>query len=93
MKKRIEIIFIFIFLVLFSLLTIYPVLNILGVSIRSDNAFNTRSLSIVQFSESYEDQNKNGKWDDAEKFTDTNNIPLEEIIGNVKEKRRSIQPN
>ena len=72
MKKRIEIIFIFIFLVLFSLLTIYPVLNILGVSIRSDNAFNTRSLSIVQFSESYEDQNKNGKWDIGEQYVDSN---------------------
>ena len=72
MKKRIEIIFIFIFLVLFSLLTIYPVLNILGVSIRSDNAFNTRSLSIVQFSESYEDQNKNKKWDIGEQYVDSN---------------------
>tara|TARA_B100000700_G_C15035860_1_gene852763 strand:+ start:1247 stop:2164 length:918 start_codon:yes stop_codon:yes gene_type:complete len=72
MKKRIEISFIFIFLVLFSLLTIYPVLNILGVSIRSDNAFNTRSLSIVQFSESYEDQNKNGKWDIDEQYVDSN---------------------
>jgi len=72
MKKRIEIIFIFIFLVLFSLLTIYPVLNILGVSIRSDNAFNTRSLSIVQFSENYEDQNKNGKWDIGEQYVDSN---------------------
>ena len=72
MKKRLETIFIFIFLVLFSLLTVYPVLNILGVSIRTDNAFNTRSLSIVQFSESYVDKNNNGEWDLGENYIDEN---------------------
>ena len=72
MKKRLETIFIFIFLVLFSLLTVYPVLNILGVSIRTDNAFNTRSLSIVQFSESYVDKNNNGEWDLGENYIDGN---------------------
>ena len=72
MKKRLETIFIFIFLVLFSLMTVYPVLNILGVSIRTDNAFNTRSLSIVQFSESYVDKNNNGEWDLGENYIDEN---------------------
>ena len=72
MKKRLETIFIFIFLVLFSLLTVYPVLNILGVSIRTDNAFNTRSLSIVQFPESYVDKNNNGEWDLGENYIDEN---------------------
>ena len=71
-KKRIEVIFVFLFLVFFSMLTVYPVLNIIGVSLRDDNAFNTRSLSIVQFAESYEDKNKNGIWDKGEYFLDTN---------------------
>ena len=71
-KKRIEVIFVFLFLVFFSILTVYPVLNIIGVSLRDDNAFNTRSLSIVQFAESYEDKNKNGIWDKGEYFLDTN---------------------
>ena len=48
MKKRIEVALIFLFLTLFSLGTIYPVLNILGVSLRTDNAFQTRSLSLIQ---------------------------------------------
>ena len=72
MKKRIEVIVVFLFLVLFSMLTVYPVINIIGVSIRNDNAFNTRSLSIVQFSESYKDVNRNGVWDNGESFVDTN---------------------
>jgi arabinogalactan oligomer/maltooligosaccharide transport system permease protein len=46
MRKKIETIFIFSFLVLFTLATLYPALNILGVSLRTDDAFQTRSLAI-----------------------------------------------
>jgi len=73
MKKRIEVALIFLFLTLFSLGTIYPVLNILGVSLRTDNAFQTRSLSLIQIGENYTDLNNNGGWDNGESFTDTNN--------------------
>ena len=73
MKKRIEVALIFLFLTLFSLGTIYPVLNILGVSLRTDNAFQTRSLSLIQIGENYTDFNNNGQWDNGESFTDTNN--------------------
>ena len=73
MKKQIEVALIFIFLTLFSLGTIYPVLNILGVSLRTDNAFQTRSLSLIQIGENYTDINNNGQWDNGESFTDTNN--------------------
>ena len=73
MKKRIEVALIFVFLTLFSLGTIYPVLNILGVSLRTDNAFQTRSLSLIQIGENYTDLNNNGQWDNGESFTDTNN--------------------
>ena len=73
MKKQIEVVLIFLFLTLFSLGTIYPVLNILGVSLRTDNAFQTRSLSLIQIGENYTDLNNNGQWDNGESFTDTNN--------------------
>ena len=73
MKKRIEVALIFLLLTLFSLGTIYPVLNILGVSLRTDNAFQTRSLSLIQIGENYTDFNNNGQWDNGESFTDTNN--------------------
>ena len=73
MKNQIEVVLIFLFLTLFSLGTIYPVLNILGVSLRTDNAFQTRSLSLIQFGENYTDINNNGQWDNGESFTDTNN--------------------
>ena len=73
MKKRIEVALIFLFFTLFSLGTIYPVLNILGVSLRTDNAFQTRSLSLIQIGENYTDINNNGQWDNGESFTDTNN--------------------
>tara|TARA_B100001105_G_scaffold204323_1_gene168108 strand:- start:191 stop:1108 length:918 start_codon:yes stop_codon:yes gene_type:complete len=73
MKKQIEVVLIFLFLTLFSLGTIYPVLNILGVSLRTDNAFQTRSLSLIQIGENYTDINNNGQWDNGESFTDTNN--------------------
>ena len=48
-------------------------LNILGVSLRTDNAFQTRSLSLIQIGENYTDINNNGQWDNGESFTDTNN--------------------
>ena len=70
--KRIETVLIFLFLSLFSLATIYPVLNILGVSLRTDNAFQTRSLSLFEISEDYSDLNNNGQWDKGEHFTDAN---------------------
>ena len=73
MKKRIEVALIFLFLTLFSLGTIYPVLNILGVSLRTDNAFQTRSLLLIQVDENYTDLNNNGQWNNGESFTDTNN--------------------
>ena len=73
MNKRIEVALIFLFLELFSLGPIYPVLNILGVSLRTDNAFQTRSLSLIQIGENYTDINNNGQWDNGESFTDTNN--------------------
>ena len=73
MKKQIEVVLIFLFLTFFSLGTIYPVLNILGVSLRTDNAFQTRSLSLIQIGENYADINNNGQWDNGESFTDTNN--------------------
>ena len=72
MKYKIETIMVFIFLLIFSFLTIYPILNILGVSLRHDNAFNTRSLSFIQFSEKYTDENQNGLWDLNEDFIDSN---------------------
>ena len=73
MKKQIEVVLIFLFLTLFSLGTIYPVLNILGVSLRTDNAFQTRSLSLIQIGENYTDLNNNEQWDNGESFTDMNN--------------------
>jgi len=72
MRKKIEVILIFLFLSFFSLGTIYPVLNILGVSLRTDNAFQTRSLSLVEFGEDYSDLNNNSQWDNGESFTDAN---------------------
>ncbi len=46
MNKKIETWIIFIFLSLFTLATLYPVLNIISVSMRTDNAFETQSLSL-----------------------------------------------
>ena len=53
MNKKIETILIFIFLVIFTLITIYPVLNVIGISLRSENAFNTKSLLIFDKSSSF----------------------------------------
>lgn len=73
MDKKIETIIIFTFLSLFCLATIYPVLNIVGVSLRTDDAFQSRSLSLIEFEEKYEDINGNGKWDKGERYEDVNN--------------------
>jgi len=73
MSKKIETIIIFTFLSLFCLATIYPVLNIVGVSLRTDDAFQSRSLSLIEFEEKYEDINGNGKWDKGERYEDVNN--------------------
>ena len=47
MNKKTETWLIFIFLLFFTLLTIYPILNIISVSLRIDNAFQTRSLAFI----------------------------------------------
>ena len=52
MNKKFETILIFVFLVIFTLITIYPVLNVIGISLRSENAFNTKSLLLFDKSSS-----------------------------------------
>ena len=54
MNKRIETLVIFLFLTAFTLLTIYPVLNIISVSLRVDNAFQTKSLAFFDENSSLE---------------------------------------
>ena len=44
MRKKIETWLIFLFLTIFTLGTIYPILNIIGISLRLDNAFQSKSL-------------------------------------------------
>ena len=44
MRKQIETWLIFLFLTIFTLGTIYPILNIIGTSLRLDNAFQSKSL-------------------------------------------------
>ena len=73
MAKKIETIIIFIFLSLFCFATIYPALNVVGVSLRTDDAFQNRSLSLIEFEEKYEDINGNGKWDKGERYEEVNN--------------------
>ena len=46
MSIKIETLLIFSFLVLFTLATLYPALNIIGISLRTDDAFQTRSLAL-----------------------------------------------
>ncbi len=72
MNKRAETILIFLFLSFFSFATIYPVLNILGVSLRTDNAFQSKSLTLFESQESYTDLNGDGIWNDDEPFIDSN---------------------
>ena len=73
MNKQVETVVIFLFLSLFSFATIYPVLNILGVSLRTDNAFQSKSLTLFEGQESYTDLNGDGKWSSDEPFIDSNN--------------------
>jgi arabinogalactan oligomer/maltooligosaccharide transport system permease protein len=47
MKKKIETWLIFIFLTVFTMGTIYPILNIVGISLRKDNAFQSKSLAFI----------------------------------------------
>tara|TARA_B100001029_G_C15031751_1_gene437439 strand:- start:44 stop:961 length:918 start_codon:yes stop_codon:yes gene_type:complete len=72
MFKKIETILVFILLILFVSLTIYPVLNIISISLRTDNAFDSYSLSFIEYEERYTDNNNNGKWDVGEQYTDLN---------------------
>jgi len=51
-NKKFETILIFVFLVIFTLITVYPVLNVIGISLRSENAFNTKSLLLFDKSSS-----------------------------------------
>tara|TARA_B100002052_G_scaffold186145_1_gene169574 strand:- start:3440 stop:4357 length:918 start_codon:yes stop_codon:yes gene_type:complete len=83
-KSKIETIFIFLFLLFFTLITIYPVLNILAVSIRTDNAFQTQSLSLIQEAEEFVDLNKNNKWDTKEPFVDLNNNGMWDAGSSIK---------
>ncbi len=53
MSKKIETLFIFSFLVLFTLATLYPALNIIGISLRTDDAFQTRSLALWRAGSSF----------------------------------------
>ena len=47
MKKKIETWLIFIFLTVFTMGTIYPILNIIGISLLKDNAFQSKSLAFI----------------------------------------------
>tara|TARA_B100001123_G_scaffold423816_1_gene534444 strand:- start:49 stop:966 length:918 start_codon:yes stop_codon:yes gene_type:complete len=73
MNKKIEVVIVFLFLLLFSLATIYPVVNIIGVSLRTDNAFQSQSLSLYNFQEDFIDSNNNKIWDFGEEYIDKNN--------------------
>jgi len=72
MNKKVETTLIFLLLILFLIITIYPLLNIVSISLRTDNAFQTRSLSIIEFAEQYDDLNNNSKWDADEPYIDLN---------------------
>ena len=73
MQKKIETIIVFLFLLLFSIVTIYPVLNIFAVSLRTDNAFQSQSLSLYHYPEEFIDLNNNQVWDVGEEYIDKNN--------------------
>jgi arabinogalactan oligomer/maltooligosaccharide transport system permease protein len=72
MNNKLKTWLIFTFLTIFTLFTVYPVLNIISVSLRTDNAFQTKSLSVLDFDEEYTDINNNGNWDKGEPFNDEN---------------------
>jgi arabinogalactan oligomer/maltooligosaccharide transport system permease protein len=59
-------------LALFSLFAVYPVLYVLAISLRTDNAFQTQSLALVELDEPYQDLNGNGRRDDSEPYQDLN---------------------
>ena len=58
---------------MFSIVTIYPVLNIFAVSLRTDNAFQSQSLSLYHYPEEFIDLNNNQVWDVGEEYIDKNN--------------------
>ena len=72
MNKKAETTLIFLLLILFLIITIYPLLNIVSISLRTDNAFQSRSLSIIEYAEKYDDLNNNAKWDADEPYIDLN---------------------
>lgn len=72
MNKKFSTWITFLFLTIFTLLTIYPVINIISISLRTDNAFQNKSLSFWQFDEPFEDLNQNGIRDSKESFDDLN---------------------
>ena len=73
MQKKLEVIIVFLFLLFFSIATIYPVLNIVGISLRTDNAFQSHSLSLYDYQEQFVDSNNNQTWDIGEEYIDRNN--------------------
>ena len=72
MKNKVETILIAISLWIFILIIMFPILNIISVSLRTDNAFQTKSLSLFEVAEKFTDENKNGKYDFGEQFLDSN---------------------
>ena len=76
MKKSVETWLIFTFLSIFTLLTLYPILNVVGVSLRTDNAFQSKSLAVFQMPESFSDLNGNEQWDKGENYDDENSNGL-----------------
>ncbi len=66
-------VFIILFLWLFTLIILYPVFNIVSISLRTDNAFQTKSLAFFQWDEEWNDVNGNGQYDQGEPFLDGNN--------------------
>ncbi len=72
MRQKLETWAIFLFLSIFTLLTLYPAVRIISVSLRTDNAFQTKSLALIEGGEKYSDENDNGRWDQGETFEDAN---------------------
>ena len=61
-----------IFLWIFILIMLYPVMNIISISLRTDNAFQTKSLSFIEVAEEFTDLNQNNFYDINEPFIDKN---------------------
>ena len=70
--KKIEMILVSIFLWIFILIMLYPVMNIISISLRTDNAFQTKSLSFIEVAEEFTDLNQNNIYDINEPFIDNN---------------------